>query len=164
MKARKFLFSIVLIISVLLVSCSGEKEENEIYGFYSNGVEIHVGDDTSEVIGKLGEWIRREESPSCADMGLDVIYVYPGFRIVSHEENRVGRIILIEITSDTLSTHRGVRVGDRVDKVISAYGEGYRTVGESVEYSGEGCILRFAVRDGRVVSIKYFDALSVYTS
>ena len=158
MKSGRCFFGAVLILSVLLISCSNEKERVEKYGFYSNGVEIFVGDNTESVTERLGEWIRREESPSCADMGLDVIYVYPGFRIISHEEDGVKRITLIEITSDTVSTPRGVRVGDGVDKVTSSYGEGYRRIGESVEYSKDGCVLRFAVRDGRVVSIKYFAA------
>ena len=150
-----------LALTVLLSSCRADKgggdgdTGSKDYVFYSGEVSVAVGDSVEDALRALGEYKSYYTSPSCASEGEDVMYVYDGFRITASLCRDKSIIYIIELTNDTVSTPEGISVGDARDEVVSAYGYGYRSVGESLEYRADNCILQFIVRDGRVSSIKY---------
>ncbi|EUJ21946.1 hypothetical protein PGRAN_13628 [Listeria grandensis FSL F6-0971] len=56
---------------------------------------------------------------------------------VSMEKADKNRVIHIEFGSDKLTTSRGIKFGDSVDKVASTYGSAYRNLTRSDRYEQE---------------------------
>lgn len=148
---------IMAVLALLLVSCQTKREEKKMgkYFFENNGVKISVGDDVSVIIKKLGKANRESRAASCAGAGEDIIYIYNGFRLSAYSENGKETVIALEITSDTVSTPEGVRLGDSADTVVEIYGVPERREEGLIEYEGGGVKLRFIMSRGAVKSIKY---------
>ncbi len=128
----------------------------ERYSFSAVGVTFTVGDDCDEIINLLGEPNSQNIAPSCADVGSDEMYIYSGFKIFAHRNYGESTIIAIELTNDTVSTAEGIFIGDPEEKVRAHYGNG-EILSKGMEYRAENCKLRFFIRDGKVVSIKYVE-------
>lgn len=143
-----------LLITLALCGCkAGEKAHGE-YVFYSNGIEIEVGDDVDEVIARLGAPNRRAAAESCAGLGCDEVYIYNGFRINAYREGDGCEIVSIELTNDTVKTAEGIGIGSDESALRKTYGKGIDFAG-GIEYQGDDCILRFHLSEGRVSGIKY---------
>lgn len=142
----------------LLTSCDGKGEKGTAreYYFCSQGITFTVGDDADKIVCALGEPNYKTVAPSCADTGDDELYVYSGFRIYAHRDANGCCIKAIELTNDAVSTSEGVKIGDFSARIYEIYGEGMKKNG-AVEYSAEKLKLRFFVRDGRVIGIKYLE-------
>lgn len=80
---------------------------------------------------------------------------------VSIEDTDKNRVIHIEYGSDKLTTSRGIKFGDSVDKVTSTYGSAYRNLTKSDRYEQElvyedkdnNIELRFGFWDNKVEMI-----------
>ena len=157
---KRSVMTVMLALFLLLCSCNVEESGGEgvEYVFESGEARVSVGDDADEVLAALGEYRSSHISPSCASEGEEIMYVYDGFRITSAPCGERNFIYIIELTSDAVSTPEGISVGAARDEVVSAYGYGYRAVGESLEYRSDTCILQFVVREGRVSSVRYIAA------
>lgn len=144
-------------LALLLISCQQKEGEtkNEEYFFENNGVRIFVGDDTREIISKLGKPNRESRAPSCAGVGEDIIYIYDGFRLLAYSEKSKETVVSIELTSDAVSTPEGIGLGDGAESVLNAYGVPMHREEGIFEYESRGIRLRFAISDGVVKSIKY---------
>ncbi len=152
------IFLSVLIICTALTFCTCDNRQNtdipEKYSFSAFGVTFSVGDDCDEIIRLLGEPNSKNIAPSCADIGSDEMYIYSGFKIFAHRNYGESTITAIELTNDTVSTAEGIFIGDLEEKVRAIYGN-CDMLSKSMEYRAENGKLRFYIRDGRVVSIKY---------
>ena len=150
----KKIFALIILALVILL-CSCMMKENNDYYFVAGGVRIVPGVRAEDVLGYLGEHRSMQAYPSCAFEGEERIYGYAGYDIYTECENGKEIIEKIVLTSDTVSTERGIRVGDSLDDVVEIYGRIYDKKGENIEYDGERCNLQFFFRDGVVTSIKY---------
>lgn len=153
---KVFIISLTLAVCLAFYACEanapqGSKRE---YYFISDGVAFTLGDDADKAVEALGEPNSISRAPSCAGEGQDELYIYNGFKIYAHRDEHACRVNAIELTNDTVKTEEGARIGDKSEKIIEIYGKGEENNGV-IEYSGEGCILRFLVREGRVSGIKY---------
>ena len=147
---------LVLLLLVVLVGCEGNGTERspEEYSFQVENCTFSVGDDADRVIASLGKANHFSSAPSCAGVGTDELYVYNGFKITAHRDSERAEIIMIELTNDTLSTPEAVRIGDSAERLTDVYGKGEDFSG-GIEYSRANCILRFFLREGRIIGIRY---------
>lgn len=152
----KRIFAFVM-LAIVLVSSScvmGEVKDDGFY-FTVNEIRIYPGDNAESAIEYLGAWDSLYKSPSCGFEGEDKIYRYGGFDIYTVTADGKEIIHKIVLTSDQVSTDKGIRVGDTRDKVISAYGWRKNETGENLEYKNGSCTLQFIFRDGIVTSVRY---------
>ncbi len=157
MVKQRILFFIL--IASCIFSLSGcdidpTKGDEKEYVFCIYEIYIAVGDDLDKIIDDIPSYNSFNSAPSCADVGTDELYIYNGFRISAHRSNGRCEITMIELTNDTVSTFEGMSIGDTEEKLRLCYGEGERSA-NTVEYKSKNCILRFYMREGKIVSIKY---------
>ena len=74
------------------------------------------------VLAALGEPLRRFEADSCAYVGKDVFYAYPGVQLTVNEVEGVARITVIMVTDDTVTIPQGLRIYDEEEKLLSTLG------------------------------------------
>ena len=74
------------------------------------------------VLAALGEPLRRFEADSCANVGKDVFYAYPGVQLTVNEVEGVARITLITVTDDTVAIPQGLRIYDDEEKLLDLLG------------------------------------------
>lgn len=139
-------------------SDSEEVKENTATGFafVHNNVKITPNDLVDPLITALGSDYSYYESPSCAYIGLDKVYVYKGFSIYTYPDaNAVDHVLQIALTDDTLSTPEGLIVGDTSQKVIELYGTDYVESNGSYAYTQGKTTLTIIIKNDRVISIQY---------
>ncbi len=149
-------FFALLAFPLLFVSCEGGsvREVSEEFFFSVSGMTFTVGDDSDRVLEALGEPNRSISSVSCAGVGQDELYIYNGFKLTCYREGGKAEITSIELTNDTVETMEGAYIGGSAEMLKRIYGEGEEFSG-GVEYIGENCRLRFYIKDGKVVGVKY---------
>lgn len=155
---KKGIFITVLALCLVLCGCGRENIDDGGggYCFISNGVTLSVGEDADRIIRDLGEPNNCSKAESCADEGIDEIYVYNGFSIFVHRKNGKGIITAININNDAVQTPEGARIGDSREKITGIYGKGNESNGIS-KYVGEASTLIFYFRNDRVSAIKYVE-------
>ncbi len=140
-------------------SSSDNKEEDtsaKSFSFVYNNVKITPNDLVDPLITALGSDYSYYESPSCAYIGLDKVYVYKGFSIYTYpDENAVDHVLQVALTDDSLSTPEGLIIGDTAEKVVELYGEDYSESGGSYAYTREKTTLTIIIKNDRVISIQY---------
>ncbi len=119
--------------------------------------EISVDMDMAEVLTALGEPVKYEESNSCAFVGLDKVYTYPGFTIQTRPDGEKDYVYIISFTDDSVNTNEGIYIGQSVEDVRAAYKD-YTPLPLSsniLAYSDKNTTIRFTIRDNAVTSIQY---------
>lgn len=99
-----------------------EPEETLDLYFELRGVRLEPMMEAAPVLSALGEPIRRFEADSCAYVGKDVFYAYPGVQLTVNEVEGVERITLITVADDTVSIPQGLRIYDEEEKLLSILG------------------------------------------
>ena len=134
-----------------------EKQDSAgTFAFVYNNVKITPNDLVDPLITALGSDYSYYESPSCAYIGLDKVYVYKGFSIYTYpDENAVDHVLQVALTDDSLSTPEGLIIGDTAEKVVELYGKDYAESGGSYAYTREKTTLTIIVKNDRVISIQY---------
>ncbi|MGI6084230.1 MAG: hypothetical protein ACOYIF_02145 [Acetivibrionales bacterium] len=179
MRMKIKVFVIIMIIMAILAGCGSDTEnvdpsptgtstsENNTtnpatekkskYFFEYNGIAIHMNEDAKPVLEALGEPQNYFESPSCAFQGMDRIYSYNGFDLYTYsdEDDENEYVFTVAFMSDAVATTEGIEIGDKFDKVIEKYGDGYEQSGEQYVYTDENCKLSFLTKDNEVISIEY---------
>lgn len=146
---------IVCVLSALLFSCGVEESKIEDFQFEYCGQNVSVGDDVALILSELGEPVSYAESPSCAFEGLDKIYRYGSFEILTYPCEDKDCIAQIRFLNDLISTSEGIKIGSSRAEVITSYGEDFTVLGSGIVYKGKNSILQFAFRDDRVTAISY---------
>ena len=93
----------------------------ELY-FESKGVRIEPMMAAAPVLEALGEPMGRFEADSCAYLGKDVFYYYPGFELTVNEVDGVLVITAVAVVDDTVTTPQGLRIYDEEEKLQSILG------------------------------------------
>ena len=93
----------------------------ELY-FESKGVRMEPMMEAAPVLEALGDPVGSFEADSCAYLGKDKFYYYPGFELTVNEVEGVERITVITVADDTIVTPQGLRIYDEEDKLLSLLG------------------------------------------
>mgnify|MGYP002512597857 FL=1 len=124
------------------------------YVFKVGDVTVEVDGDAAPVIEALGEPASYFEAASCAFEGLDKIYTYNGYEIDTYPAQERDLVSAVILKDDSVSTAEGICIGDSLEKLLEAYGEGAQENGMLV-YSRDGMKLCFILQEDSVVSIEY---------
>ena len=126
--------------------------------FESKGVRMKPMMEAAPVLSALGDPIGSFEADSCAYIGKDLFYYYPGFELTVNEVEGVDRITAITVADDTVTTPQGLRIYDDEEKLLDVLG-GTEENGVYTYRSGSILLLvRVKEADGdarRVSSIEY---------
>ena len=96
-------------------------EVPELY-FESKGVRMEPMMEAAPILAALGDPVGSFEADSCAYLGKDKFYYYPGFELTVNEVEGVERITVITVADDTIVTPQGLRIYDEEDKLLSLLG------------------------------------------
>lgn len=124
------------------------------YVFVTGGVTVEMDGDMAPVLAALGEPASYFEAASCAFEGLDKIYTYNGFEIDTYPAQDTDLVSAVILKDDSVTTAEGICIGDSLEKLLAAYGEGNRENGMLV-YEKDGMKLCFILQDDSVISIEY---------
>ena len=128
----------------------------ELY-FESKGVRMEPWMEAAPVLAALGDPIGSFEADSCAYIGKDLFYWYPGFELTVNEVDGVNRITAITVADDTVTIPQGLRIYDDEEKLLDLLG------GEEVNglytYRNGQIMLLIQVKEGeggrRIASMEY---------
>lgn len=126
--------------------------------FTYNGVSVELNGDAQAAIDALGEPVSTSSQATChGTEGDDKTYVYDGFSVNTYPKDGQDRVLEVVVTSSDIPTAKGVKVGDSLDAVKAAYGDGYRQVAAYYAYeTNDGKSIQFAVVDNLVTEIDYY--------
>ncbi|MBE6013896.1 MAG: hypothetical protein E7241_00820 [Lachnospiraceae bacterium] len=128
------------------------------YAFKSKDVTITINAEAKDILDKLGKALSTYESPSCAFGDLDVYYTYAGFEVVTYQEKKVDYIKEVTLKDDSVTTPEGVAIGDKVEKIESAYGKADSKTDTKITYKKDKMNLVFILKNGVVEEIQYLNA------
>lgn len=130
-----------------------QKEERGAFRFLYEGATLIPGEIFEQSV--LGECSGVAEVPSCAFDGNDRVYNYEAFELTAYIDGEQERIYSIYFIDPNLPTTEGLCMGDTVDDMKSLYGEDFKMVGTSYEYTGENTVLSIITQNDVVVGIEY---------
>ena len=78
--------------------------------------------EAAPVLAALGEPLQVFEADSCAYIGKDLFYAYPGVQLTVNEVEGVARITVIMVTDDTVTIPQGLRIFDEEEKLLDLLG------------------------------------------
>ena len=90
--------------------------------FEGKGVRIVPWMEAAPVLAALGDPIGTFEADSCAYIGKDLFYYYPGFELTVNQVEGVDRITAVTVADDTVVTPQGLRIYDEEEKLLSLLG------------------------------------------
>ena len=147
--------SILLVLSTLaLLLCSCGAMNGGGFSFKAKGVTMTPNANAADAVNALGDPISYNESPSCAFTGTDKVYVYNGFMLYTYPKNNTDYILKINLTSDSVSTPEGIKIGSTKSAVVSAYGEGSSS-GSVITYTKGKTQLKITFNGETVKGISY---------
>ena len=146
---------LMLALLCMLCACDGGEDIKKSYAVTLNDVKVKIDAEADSVLSALGEWTTYDESPSCAFEGLDKIFGYGAFDILTYPLNGKDYVSGIYLNDDTYTTEEGIAVGAMREAVIEAYGEPDSQSDSYLCYEGDGMSLTFLLKDGRVTNIQY---------
>ena len=137
-------------------SASSVSAEDTLFSY--NGVTVELDGDAQAAIDALGEPISTSSQATChGTEGDDKTFVYDGFSINTYPRDGQDRVLEIVVNSADVPTTKGVKVGDGIDAVKAAYGDGYREVGAYYAYETEdGKSIQFMINNDAVTEIDYY--------
>ncbi len=131
-----------------------EADASANWVFKKDGVTIELNAPAEPVIQALGAAQNTYEAPSCAFDGMDVIYVYPGYEVLTYAKDGNAIISGVVLRDDTVSTPEGAYIGMTKADVENLYGQKANTAG-SLQVDKGNCTLLFIFTDEAVTSIQY---------
>ena len=130
--------------------------ENEIA---YNGALLSPGYDVAPILETLGDGYDYSENISCMfEDGMDKTYTYPDVTIYAYPVTAdQDMILMVEVTTDQVSTARGVKLGDSLDSALLLYNDLLQSDGSGSYYTADidGVLLTITAADGVVDTITY---------
>jgi hypothetical protein len=161
----KKVIAIFMIIACLLgaISCGSNGEageetfeitDNGLFAFrHTSGVIVHPHDSMRQIAESMGEPKQYSESESMA--GRTLTYVYDGVKFITYPDKNANYIHRIILLDSSVSTLKGVKIGDKIESVIDAYGEDFTYSGSGYKYTKGLSTLLFVYTNGVISSIEY---------
>jgi len=126
--------------------------------FLYKGIKIVPGENVEPLIEQLGEPNDVFVAPSCAFVGEDRIYYYPGVDITTWpEEDGTHRVLSYTLRDDSVQTEQGVYLGIEIGEIEKIYGPGKSNEdGTVVSWFSDSEELRCFLEDGTASDITVF--------
>ena len=159
MRKKSLMLAAVLAAGVMMAACGrtstlpdnsqdkpvASQQTESKYSFELKGIELKTDGDLTEYTSKLGEPSGGYyEAKSCAFEGMD-----------KYQKDGNDKLYSITLMDDAVKTKEGVRIGDKKDKVVSAYGSDYTEADGQLLYESGNTRLSFVMKDDEVQSIIY---------
>lgn len=93
----------------------------ELY-FESKGVRMEPMMEAAPVLEALGAPMGSFEADSCAYIGKDIFYYFPGFELTVNDVDGQNVITGIAVVDDTVTIPQGLRIYDDEEKLLSILG------------------------------------------
>lgn len=122
--------------------------------FKKGDVTIELYAPADPVIQALGNPQETYEAPSCAFDGMDVIYKYPGYEVLTYAKDGSAVISGVVLRDDTVGTPEGAYIGMTKADVEKIYGKTAESAG-SLQVEKGNCNLLFIFDNDVVTSIQY---------
>lgn len=120
------------------------------------GVAVELNGDAAAVVDQLGEYTLTSQTTCHGTEGDDKTYTYDGFVINTYPLDGQDRVLEIVLKSADIPTSKGIKIGDTLEAVKAAYGEG-KNVGMYVAYdTAEKKSVQFVIENGVVTEIDYY--------
>ena len=160
-KKMAALLALVMVLSLVLCSCGGGGGSNNggnntgslDYYFEVKGVKVEMKADAEAVLKALGSYKSSYEAPSCAFDGMDKIYSYGGYDILTYTADGKDFISGVVLRDDTVETPEGIAIGSKLEDVKKKYNA--KEEGSSINVYSENCRLLIIFDNGVVSSIQY---------
>ncbi|MBQ1891635.1 MAG: hypothetical protein II164_04765 [Firmicutes bacterium] len=160
-KKMAALLALVMVLSLVLCSCGGGGGNNNggnntgslDYYFEVKGVKVEMKADAEAVLKALGSYKSSYEAPSCAFDGMDKIYSYGGYDILTYTADGKDFISGVVLRDDTVETPEGIAIGSKLEDVKKKYNA--KEEGSSINVYSENCRLLIIFDNGVVSSIQY---------
>lgn len=139
-------------------TASSKNADNESlsgYIFDYKGLQISIGAVSDDITGVLGNPEGYYEAPSCAFDGIEKIYTYANFEIVTYNKDGRDRVASVLLLNDLVETKEGIFLGNSSDDVVGAYGEPAKQTDTSLSYEKDNMKLVFILDNDVVVQIEY---------
>ena len=154
--------ALMLVLAVVLCACgggnttpannSGNKAKDDV--FKSGNTTIEMKADAETVLKALGAYKNSYEAPSCAFDGMDKIFSYNGFDLLTYSQNGKDLVSGVVLRDDTVETPEGIAIGSKAEDVAKAYGSVEKDA-TSATFTTENCKLLIIFENGVVTSIQY---------
>lgn len=173
---KRIILSLLIILMLLSLATCGKKEtedtgtatnqttkeqetkrKDEGWYFKKGDVRVEMNAPADPIIAALGDYKSAYEAPSCAFEGMDVVYTYPGFEVLTHVVEGKARISGVVLRDDTVETIEGICIGSSKEEAEAAYGK-IKEGASSLQISKGNTELLVIVTDGVVSSIQYYIA------
>ncbi len=128
--------------------------EEKVWVFKKGDVTIHMDDPAEPIISALGTYQDKFEAPSCAFDGMDTVYSYPGFEVMTYKAKDTEKVSGVVLRDDTVETMEGLFIGSSAEDVAKKYGESVEGKNNLNLTKGNSDLL-FIFKDGVVTSIQY---------
>ncbi len=150
-----------------------EEIEEEVFGpfgekdmiFVNDGVEYPISTPAQPLLEAFGDGYEEIVADSCLYDGYDKQFIYDFATINTYPIEGADMIDEIYIYGGDFVTNRGIALGDTLEMVIEAYGEGGFEEGSSYVYALSGDQednasqrLFFDLTDGVITGISYYGA------
>ena len=160
-KKMAALLALVMVLSLVLCSCGGGGGNNNggnntgslDYYFEVKGVKVEMKADAEAVLKALGSYKSSYEAPSCAFDGMDKIYSYGAYDILTYTADGKDFISGVVLRDDTVETPEGIAIGSKLEDVRKKYNA--KEEGSSINVYSENCRLLIIFDNGVVTSIQY---------
>ncbi|MBQ6670934.1 MAG: hypothetical protein IJM80_04830 [Firmicutes bacterium] len=160
-KKMAALLALVMVLSLVLCSCGGGGESNNggkntgslDYYFQVKDVKVEMKADAEAVLKALGSYKSSYEAPSCAFDGMDKIYSYGAYDILTYTADGKDFISGVVLRDDTVETPEGIAIGSKLEDVKKKYNA--KEEGSSINVYSENCRLLIIFDNGVVTSIQY---------
>jgi len=119
------------------------------------GTLIEMDQRMDHLLQQLGEPLGIFEAPSCAFDGIDRIFGFPGIEIRTYPDGDLDRVHTINIMDDSVTTMRGIRLGNSWADVVAAYGSGYEQDITMFTFTIDRTTLSFFLEGDMVIGIIY---------
>ena len=150
-----------------------ETEQEEVSGpfgkadmvFVHEGKSYPISSDAAPLLEVFGSDYEVITAPSCAFEGEDKQFIYDFAEVFTYPDGDTDLINEIYVFDGDFTTGRGISLGDTLEAVIEAYGEGGFEQGDTYVYPLSGSMedagsqrLTFELTDGKVSGISWFGA------
>ena len=172
---KRYITAVILILMLICLTACGrgtqknganaektaspqETAQQEAGWYFEKGdVKIEIGAKAEPILKALGDPKSSYEAPSCAFDGMDVIYTYPGFEVLTYVMDGEAKISGVVLRDDTVETAEGICIGSSKADVEAAYGK-IEEGATSLQVTRGSCELLVILTDDAVSSIQYLMA------
>ena len=125
------------------------------FTFMYRGTTIHLNQNMTEILAAIGEPLNVHETPSCAFVGFDRIFMFPGVQFHTYPVGDDDFLQVISIWDDSVATRGGIHLGAMWESVLAEYGTDYSQEFQIYTFTRGNTELSFFVENGVVLEISY---------